>query len=74
MDYKLIVGGIYKLLVGSGYDLVVGQDAPVGTGVIKRGNGTEWVVASSIKHREVSAWSGDKAVKYYNGSGWVQAN
>ena len=74
MDYKLIGGGIYKLLVGSGYDLVVGQDAPVGTGVIKRWNGTEWVVASSIRHREASAWSGDKTVKYYNGSGWVQVN
>ena len=70
MNYKLLISDVYKLLVGDGYNLTVGTDAPIGSGVIKRWSGSEWVVVQSVQ-----SWNGSLlGVKYYNGSDWVQVN
>jgi hypothetical protein len=70
MDFRLLISDAYKLLVGDNYGLIVGTEAPIGSGVMKRWDVSQWVVVPSVQ-----SWNGSLlGVKYYNGSDWVQVN
>lgn len=71
MDFRPLISDAYKLLVGDNYGLIVGTD---GSGVMKRWNGSEWVVVPSVQSWNTSVWDNSLGVKYYNGSDWVQVN
>lgn len=74
MDFRLLISDAYKLLVSDNYGLIVGTEAPIGSGVMKRWNGSEWIVVPSVQSWNTSVWDNSLGVKYYNGSDWVQVN
>lgn len=74
-QYNLKISDTYDLLIGNGFKLFI--DSLAGsTNIVaaKRWNGTEWVLVYDYAFFDGIKMNRFNRIKYYDGSGWVNAS
>jgi hypothetical protein len=70
-QYNLKVSDLYKLIIGDGFNLFIDSEAaPTSIAQAKWWDGTQWRLVYDVTVGTTKF----NRIKYYNGSGWVNAS